>query len=215
MGRKPWLFVGNHPALDFLNTRLARSGEWVDRLETCDDLCDWMARAGLIPGAQAAHLAARWRGRPEARRALAQARRLREALRALLECRRGRQAPGRTALAAVNAILSRGASAPALDFRQGRYRFEALRDPRTAERLLEPIAALAGHLLSHAEPERVKACGRAGRVLWFLDTSKNGGRRWCSMAICGNRVKAAAFYRRRSSSLRRTGGKAALPRSVR
>jgi predicted RNA-binding Zn ribbon-like protein len=48
---------------------------------------------------------------------------------------------------------------------------------------------------------RVRRCGREGCVLLFLDTSKNNTRRWCDMAVCGNRVKAATHYHRH-----RTGG---------
>lgn len=40
-----------------------------------------------------------------------------------------------------------------------------------------------------ADPRRVKACGGEGCVLWFLDTTRSGTRRWCSMAGCGNRAK--------------------------
>ncbi|MFD0851862.1 CGNR zinc finger domain-containing protein, partial [Actinomadura adrarensis] len=45
-------------------------------------------------------------------------------------------------------------------------------------------------------PARIKKCGRSDCVLHFLDTTKNGTRRWCSMAICGNRAKAARHYQR-------------------
>ena len=50
------------------------------------------------------------------------------------------------------------------------------------------------------------AAGRYGRgqtpvpapacVLWFYDTTRNGTRRWCFMAICGNRAKAHRHYDR-------------------
>jgi predicted RNA-binding Zn ribbon-like protein len=48
-------------------------------------------------------------------------------------------------------------------------------------------------------PGRIKSCARSGCVLHFLDTTKNGTRRWCSMAICGNRAKAARHYQRTKS----------------
>lgn len=43
-------------------------------------------------------------------------------------------------------------------------------------------------------PERIKQCAHEHCVLWFYDTSKNGTRRWHSMATCGNRAKAARHY---------------------
>lgn len=48
-------------------------------------------------------------------------------------------------------------------------------------------------LLAEA-PDRIKPCAHPHCVLWFYDTSKNGTRRWCSMAVCGNRTKAARHY---------------------
>jgi predicted RNA-binding Zn ribbon-like protein len=48
-------------------------------------------------------------------------------------------------------------------------------------------------LLAEA-PDRIKSCAHPHCILWFYDTSKNGTRRWCSMATCGNRAKAARHY---------------------
>lgn len=45
-------------------------------------------------------------------------------------------------------------------------------------------------------PDRIKQCAHPNCVLWFHDTSKNGTRRWHSMATCGNRAKAARHYAR-------------------
>ncbi|CRZ14008.1 CGNR zinc finger [Mycolicibacterium neworleansense] len=43
-------------------------------------------------------------------------------------------------------------------------------------------------------PDRIKQCAHPHCILWFHDTSKNGARRWHSMATCGNRAKAARHY---------------------
>ncbi|MEW6230587.1 MAG: CGNR zinc finger domain-containing protein [Bacillota bacterium] len=37
--------------------------------------------------------------------------------------------------------------------------------------------------------------------LWFLDTTRNHSRRWCSMRDCGNRVKVRRFYNRKRAAL--------------
>lgn len=50
-----------------------------------------------------------------------------------------------------------------------------------------------------ADPERIRRCANAECILHFFDTSKNGARRWCSMAGCGNRAKAARHYDRARS----------------
>lgn len=47
-----------------------------------------------------------------------------------------------------------------------------------------------------AAPDRIRSCAHDACVLHFLDTSRNGTRRWCSMATCGNRAKASRHYAR-------------------
>lgn len=49
-------------------------------------------------------------------------------------------------------------------------------------------------------PDRIRQCQRPQCVLWYLDTSRSGTRRWCSMAVCGNRTKAQRHHRGRSPS---------------
>lgn len=59
------------------------------------------------------------------------------------------------------------------------------------------LARSAAHSWTHGELARLKPCASPDCILWFLDTSKNGTRRWCSMDICGNRHKVAAHHQRR------------------
>ncbi|MGV9880876.1 CGNR zinc finger domain-containing protein [Streptomyces sp. NPDC003006] len=47
-----------------------------------------------------------------------------------------------------------------------------------------------------AAPDRIRGCAHDACVLHFFDTSRNGTRRWCSMAACGNRAKASRHYAR-------------------
>jgi predicted RNA-binding Zn ribbon-like protein len=44
--------------------------------------------------------------------------------------------------------------------------------------------------------DRIRACDHEDCILYFIDTSKAGKRRWCSMDTCGNRKKALDFYAR-------------------
>jgi predicted RNA-binding Zn ribbon-like protein len=60
--------------------------------------------------------------------------------------------------------------------------------PRTA---LGPIAHSAAALLTRVVPSRIRRCASPECAAWFVDTSKGGQRKWCSMARCGNRAKAA------------------------
>jgi hypothetical protein len=58
-------------------------------------------------------------------------------------------------------------------------------------------AAVRNYLWLLADrPERIRHCANAACVLHFYDVSKNGTRRWCSMAGCGNRAKAQRHHAR-------------------
>src|SRR5256712_7708540 len=72
-------------------------------------------------------------------------------------------------------------------------------DTDDLRRMLWPVALSAVELLAgdHAAP--VKLCGmrEATGCSWlFVDDSRNGSRRWCSMKDCGNRAKARRHYRK-------------------
>jgi predicted RNA-binding Zn ribbon-like protein len=58
------------------------------------------------------------------------------------------------------------------------------------------LAAVNYAELVGATPDRIRRCAHPDCVLHFLDTSARGTRRWCSMAVCGNRAKAARHYAR-------------------
>lgn len=117
------------------------------------------------------------------------------------------RAPLREARAAIRGILENTPGAAArfaavLD--HGRVRLTFGSDgPGESIELDDPTWGPAWHsaraylqLLDRAGPGRIRHCDGAGCVLWFLDTSRNGTRRWCSMAGCGNRAKAQLHYRR-------------------
>jgi predicted RNA-binding Zn ribbon-like protein len=67
-------------------------------------------------------------------------------------------------------------------------------EPRHPEDLFAPLAHGAAKLISSVDHNRVRKCGQC--VLHFHDTSKKGTRRWCSMQLCGNRLKVAAYAAR-------------------
>ncbi len=61
------------------------------------------------------------------------------------------------------------------------------------------IAESAARLVSEHRPGRLRRCASSDCAQWFVDTSKGGRRRWCSMSRCGNRAKAARFRKRHGS----------------
>ena len=70
----------------------------------------------------------------------------------------------------------------------------------SSDALLLPLAEAMGDLVCHADFARVRNCEGPTCTLWFHDVSKNHTRRWCSMAVCGNRAKAAAHRARKRSA---------------
>src|SRR5262249_8066041 len=83
-------------------------------------------------------------------------------------------------------------------------RMELTFEPHKPENLLAPLALAAATLFTEVDRSRVRKCGQC--VLHFVDTSKKGTRRWCSMQMCGNRLKVAAYARRRRRTRAGDGG---------
>lgn len=194
----PFVFIGNHRALDFVNTEVAIDGARRDLLGGFPELVEWLARAGAVDAASARASLARWRGKRGGEEVLAEARELRAALRRLADAAAEGRAPPRTTVERVNALLGRGASVTRVAAVEsgGFVARRGLRLEQPAD-LLVPIAEAAADLICEVDLGRVRRCAHPACVLYFLDGTKNGTRRWCDMRTCGNRANAAAYYRRR------------------
>lgn len=174
----PRPLTGEPLALDLLNTRWNKEGVARDLLADLDGLSVWLAANGLEE------------------RFAADAATLRHLLRA------------RDALAkAVDGPLAEGADAVDAVLAHGRIRATLTADgPGEVPEFGDPAwgpawLAARGYLeLLRAAPDRIRACAGHGCVLHFYDTSRNGTRRWCSMAACGNRAKASRHYARSRNS---------------
>jgi predicted RNA-binding Zn ribbon-like protein len=196
-----FVFIGNHRLLDFLNTEVAVEGGPRDLLTGLPDLVAWLEQAGALDHATARAALARWNGTRAGDALVADARRFRTSLRRVADAAAaGRPAP-RAALAWVNELLARGAAVDRV-VAEGRNVFTTRRGLRVREtsELLVPIAEATADLVSHADLTRVRRCAHPSCVLYFLDGTKNGTRRWCDMRTCGNRANAAAYYRRQHGS---------------
>ncbi|MDK2742058.1 MAG: ABATE domain-containing protein [Nitrospira sp. BO4] len=190
-----FLFVGNHPCLDLINTQLVVKGEPRELLETFDDLFGWLIRARLLPVSQAkaakSHL-----NNEEAASLLERAKTLRATLRTIAEqVAVGGAVPG-SAINTMNQFLAQRPGYPELlRTKEGiTQRFHSLATQQVE--LLAPFLEAACDLLSSDRLCLIKKCANAACVLYFLDTTKNHTRNWCSMQMCGNRMKVAAHYRR-------------------
>ena len=193
----PFVFIGSQRALDFVNTEVAAEGGLRDLLADLADLVSWLEQAGAIDRTTARTALEKWEGRRAGRALLEEARTLRAALRRLADAATtGRRVP-RSTLDAINGVLRRGAGVTEVVVGDdGFVARRGLRLDRPVD-LLVPIAEAAADLLCQADLRRIRRCAHPACVLYFLDQTKNGTRRWCDMRTCGNRANAAAYYRRR------------------
>ena len=194
-----FLFLANEPALDLLNTTPVLAQGPVDLLESFSDLTHWLSAAGLIDASGAEALRRRWDGTKEADAALARAKKLREALRELLAARLAGTKMPRRAIDTLNDTLGAASTTSQLEWNEktGTF-FRALHhdtDGKAAE-AVTLLAEAAARLLAEKDVSLICKCEHPACVLHFYDSSKNHRRRWCSMDLCGNRLKVAAHYRR-------------------
>jgi predicted RNA-binding Zn ribbon-like protein len=193
MDEPRFLFLDGNPAwLDFINTKFVLGGRPVDRLERYGDLLDWLRLASLLDGGRAEAAVRSWDGRE----ALHRARKLRAVLHDAAEQLSKTARFPAAALRAINALLEAAPGTYRLAPSQDGFTLTYGSTPSKALHLLEPLARSTARFLAEADLRRVKRCGNEHCVLYFYDATKNQGRRWCSMALCGNRMKAAAHYRR-------------------
>ncbi len=178
--------LGDHVALDMINTVEQSSSGQMDRWQSDTDVAAWLALAGA-GSAQGAAPPGLLQG----------ARDLRETVRELVAQRKA-QAP--LTLSALNRALASGGShlelAPGED---GGLAVTRRYPSQTAAQWLLPVAEAAADLLAHGDFGLVRKCESDACSLWFYDRTRSHKRRWCSMALCGNRHKVAAFRQREAA----------------
>jgi predicted RNA-binding Zn ribbon-like protein len=182
--------VGGALALDFANTASGRHvGLTAERLAAPGDVVAWAEHAGAVDAKAARRARTALADESEADRLLRHAKHLREAIYAIgVAVSRGEAAPEND-LGVVREFARRAMGSAAF-VRQGAggYRFDFSAAPTEAS-LLGPIAWSAVDLLQNGRLDRVKQCPGEDCGWLFIDNSKNGSRRWCDMATCGNRTK--------------------------
>ena len=189
-----FLFLGNQTALDFLNTRPFQNGEPVELLPDFPALLRWFRAAGLLSAPDAIQLQERCEDSPRGRRIWKGALDLRERLRTELAAWERGGSLSRSAIDEINRLLAAHPMRTRLKLNGKAYSEELWFDPNQPEDLLAPLAHAAADLFANAPRDRVRKCEQC--VLHFHDTSKKGTRRWCSMRLCGNRSKVAAYAAR-------------------
>lgn len=195
----PAIFIGDAPGLDFLNSIATPVDTPVDWIADGEGLLRWLEEARLVP--EEALAAVRAHVLPgELDTVAGQARHLREWFRGFVRQHKGRALAAKdiAQLDPLNGLLARDES-----FRQivaanqnASLQLETVRRWRTPESLLLPIGEAMARLVCTENFSNVKSCEGPACTLLFADHTRGGARRWCSMAICGNRAKQAAHRRR-------------------
>jgi predicted RNA-binding Zn ribbon-like protein len=194
-----FLFLGNQLALDFLNTCPVQNGEAVELLPDFDALLRWFQAADLLSAREVASLRQQWGKSARSQHVVGAMRELRERLREeLLSWERGGTVH-RAATGELNRLMAEHPMLTRLKASGGTSTTELWFDPHRPEDLFAPVAHSAAMLFADVDRNRVRKCGQC--VLHFYDTSKKGTRRWCSMQLCGNRLKVAAYATRRRTPI--------------
>ena len=194
-----FLFVANRPILDFLNTKPVLAEGPTELLADVHALKRWLIASGIVRSAKTKALVRSWRQTPEAALLLKELIAFRERLReAVLGIEDG-SAPSEEFLQEVNRGLQQHPLIAALRRHEG----QIVREPRIELKRPSDLWTFfydgAADLLSEPESQRIRQCEAC--VVHFFDTSKKGSRRWCSMNICGNKLKVAAYQRRKRDSV--------------
>ncbi|MET8508494.1 CGNR zinc finger domain-containing protein [Streptomyces sp. NPDC004787] len=197
---RPRDLVGGHVVVDLVNTVTARDADPVDWLDGYPRLLEWAALTGHFTPAALADLRRLAEADPAgAARALDDVRALREAVHDVLTALvvdHASAAPPQ-ALATLERHWKQAVARSRLILRPDTPRVEVDSAPPGLVRLHDELALQALDLLRSLPTDRTRVCpGR--RCGWlFVDTSRAGRRRWCSMATCGNSAKGRTHYERR------------------
>jgi predicted RNA-binding Zn ribbon-like protein len=199
--RPPAFFVADSLGLDFLNSIATPVDAPVDWLDSGDGLVAWLAQANLVP-AQALQTLIKQSTAGELDSVADQARGLREWFRGFVRMHMGRPLTPAAIdeLAPLNELLERDETysrvARHSDRHGDRLELRMMRHWRSPESLLLPIGEALARCVCDEDFASIKACEGAICTLIFADHTRRRGRRWCSMAMCGNRAKQAAHRNR-------------------
>jgi predicted RNA-binding Zn ribbon-like protein len=199
--KPPAIFIADSLGLDFLNSIATPVDRPIDWLDSGDGLLKWLAQAKLVPADALDALKAR--AMPGELDSVAdQGRALREWFRSFVRRHMGRPLAPKALqeLRPLNRLLERDEAFSQISRHHQRdgngFELRAMRRWRSPESLLLPIGEALAKFVCEEDFANVKACEGHSCTLVFADHTRRQARRWCSMAICGNRAKQAAHRER-------------------
>ncbi|MBS0234653.1 MAG: CGNR zinc finger domain-containing protein [Proteobacteria bacterium] len=197
------IFVADAKGIDFLNSIATPVDVPVEWLGSGDDLLRWLKQADLVPsnilnGFRSSAMPGELDG------VAAQARSLREWFRGFVDTHKGKplKPSALQQLHPLNRILERDESFGQIvvgdeeSNASSALKWIERRRWRSPESLLLPIAREIARVICDEDFSLLRACEGHACTLMFVDRTKSHRRRWCSMAVCGNRAKQAALRER-------------------
>ena len=198
------MFIADSPGLDFLNSIATPVDTPVDWIDDGDGLIDWLAQARLVPSDELDAMKAR--ALPgELDEVADQARTLREWFRGFVRKHAGRPLTTKALheLGPLNSLLERDEAFRQITPRDGEggdgLALQRMRRWRSPKSLLLPVGEAMAKFVCDEDFSDVKACEGHSCTLLFADHTRRRARRWCIMAVCGNRAKQAAHRSRLKS----------------
>ena len=187
--------VGERLAVDFANIPgypglTHRDLNWAEFM-------GFLEASGIVSDERSANLLSLPRTDPQAADGLLnRAVRLREALRKAFEAMIRHERIARDWVEPINEILRITEGHDELNFDGGNWKLDFVAREGGLDWLLAAIARSAAEIISEGPESKLRLCANPGCGLFFCDASRTRKRRWCSMAVCGNRHKVASFARR-------------------
>ena len=195
--RPPANFIADSPGLDFLNSIATPVDQPIDWLDSGDGLVAWLAQANLVPTHALNALAERrrpvnWTRSPTKRVSYASG----SGASCAKHMGRRLTPEAMRELGPLNALLQRDEMFSRIAVRPDsdgdRLELQTMRRWRSPESLLLPIGEALARCVCDEDFATIRACEGHRCTLIFADRTRRQGRRWCSMAVCGNRAKQAA-----------------------
>lgn len=182
--------------LDFVNTLYWRGSKpQTETLTDAQTLAGWVGRDGGVPTERAQAFAV-WAAEnpPKAQRLFSSAIELREVLHRLFVARASDAPVDDADIAQLNRALEAAPARDRLDRTKESLGWKVPRAEISAPALLAPVLWSAADLLLQGNAARIRQCANEKCRWVFVDSSKAGSRRWCTMSSCGNRAKAQRHY---------------------
>jgi predicted RNA-binding Zn ribbon-like protein len=193
----PIKLLGGGLSVDFVNTTLSNAELPWDRLIL------FLESTRIVSTERGAQLLALPQSNPQAAEALLlKAQRLSSALRKTFTAMLRKHRIEREWIAPVNEILRITEGHDELVSEDGNLRIEFIAREGGLDWLLAAVARSGAEIIAEGPGARLRLCANPHCGLFFCDKSRTHQRRWCSMAVCCNRSKVAAFARKHALSYR-------------